>query len=256
MVTQGVSVRIGIQNSIACLFLFYQLRFTFNFRQPVWAAVSTPSPETQQENNYKRRMSIANTQSPRERTAWFSPGRRTPRAGPDREGSEGGRGHKVAGVTSRGTYLRGLSGSPGDRQVHLRSRYNLKVHVEALTGISAFHRPDGLDNTDTLRGHFLENGAHGADGGCEGSFHAQATPGAPVSLRRGVSLRSRALGDLTQQAHDASLEANNKEHDFSSYCEGGQLPVFNLFVSGTHIFPRASCILSDKQWQSFVNVYI
>lgn len=72
----------------------------------------------------------------------------------------------------------------------------------------------------------------------------------------GVSLRSRALGDLTQQAHDASLEANNKEHDFSSYCEGGQLPVFNMFVSGTHIFPRASCILSDKQWQSFVNVYI
>lgn len=112
MVTQGVSVRIGIQNSIACLFLFYQLRFTFNFRQPVWAAVSTPSPETQQENNYKRRMSIANTQSPRERTAWFSPGRRTPRAGPDREGSEGGRGHKPGN-------LRGLSGAPGDRQVHL-----------------------------------------------------------------------------------------------------------------------------------------
>lgn len=94
-------------------------------------------------------MSIANTQSQRVLATWVSPRPGTQWRGQTEADRE------MASVISQGTYEACLGSCRTDKSVSNPVK-NLKVYVEALMGISALHRPDGLNNTYSLEAASLQ----------------------------------------------------------------------------------------------------
>ena len=62
---------------------------------------------------------------------------------------------QVTVLTSKGTYIRGLSWAATV----------LKVYIEALVGFSHIYRPDGLNNTLLFQGYVFETGSYCGNSG-------------------------------------------------------------------------------------------